>query len=187
MFRRSRCKVRNLGTSSPTNSNLILKFPTFRYTLIVLSILAGSYVLEKRTLQNIGTMPLSKKRKITTVIDKQEGTSIYDTTPAVAFTKSQDKIASDRLQQEADIRTEDTEHTGQAATQNEERQERFKALQARAVCYISGLKLLHGYALAELNVCGKLLTDLACRRNPLSVTSRKQLLSRKDWRPTQIF
>ena len=94
-------------------------------------------------------MPLSKKRKITAVADQQEGTPVEAPRPAVAVAEPQDQIGLDKLLEETGTQTQDTSNVTQAVTQNQERQERFKALQARAVRHTDRLPSrlrFYGYA-----------------------------------------
>ena len=82
-------------------------------------------------------MPFSKKRKITTGADQQEGTFIEAPMPAVTATEPQDHIGTNEPQEEAGTQNQDTLNAAEATTQNQERLERFKALQARAVRHTS--------------------------------------------------
>ncbi len=84
-------------------------------------------------------MPLSKKRKVTAVVDQHEGTSIKEARLVVDAAVSDDTIASDPSQQRIGVELGNISNVADAAVQNEERQARFKALQARAVCYITRL------------------------------------------------
>ncbi len=79
-------------------------------------------------------MPVSKKRKVSAAVNQQEGTSIEETSLVAAVVeKLQDPTASDEPQPQIGTETTNSPSAAQAAAQNEERQERFKALQARAV------------------------------------------------------
>ncbi len=91
-------------------------------------------------------MRLSKKRKIAATVDQQNETTVEEARPVVDTAESQETVASDQPQQKASTEKENTSDAAQAAVQNDERQARFKALQARAVCPISFLLCSHGYA-----------------------------------------
>jgi hypothetical protein len=96
-------------------------------------------------------MRLSKKRKIAATVDQQNETTVEEARPVVDTAESQETVASDQPQQKASTEKENT-----SAVQNDERQARFKALQARAVCPISFLLCSHGYAHPRLK------PDLKC-------------------------
>lgn len=131
-------------------------------------------------------MPLSKKRKIAATADQQkETTTVEEARPVVDTAESQETVVSDQLQQKAGTAMENTSDAAQAAVQNDERQARFKALQARAVRPIGCLLYLHDHALTRLDPDAEVLADIVFRRNPLNVTSRKPRLSHKDWPRTQ--
>ena len=94
-------------------------------------------------------MPLSKKRKITVTVNVPEETPIEAPLGKVVVAEPQDQTGSDSPMEKAGTQTEDTSNTTHAATQNQERQERFKALQARAVRHSSRLRmriLFYSYA-----------------------------------------
>ena len=129
-------------------------------------------------------MPLSKKRKISAAVDQQEGTVLEEASSlATAVAEPHDPTASEEPRPEINTEIKHASTT-QAAAQNEERQERFKALQARAVRYSSHLLSSEIYTFAALEPLVSILADIVCRRNPHNEISRKQPQSRKDWPPT---
>ncbi len=113
-------------------------------------------------------MPPAKRRKVAPTSDEQEIPPQQDGAGATEPSESVDLNQTDESQSAEQQIVPTSENT--TADKNKERQERFKALQARAVSQPGNETIIQQHANAGFS------------KTPLSETSKKLPLNRSDWR-----